>query len=124
MSETRSIISLLLVMLWAESWASMAVLTAVASPKRDEAGLEKGEDELLVHFGSRLEMTLDGISGVRHRDRGCLDGLVGSGRRRVDEPLALVLFDRAAVLADEPFELGVVEPAARDDERRVLFTAA
>ena len=102
MSETSSIISLLLVMLWAVSCASMAPLIAVSLPIADQAGLEERE----------------------HHDVGRLaDGGPVGGRAvefvvigQLDEALALVFLDDAAVLAGEGLELGGVEAAARDDQ--------
>ena len=43
--------------------------------------------------------------------------------RADNEALALVFLDGAAMIADQAFELGIVEAAARDDERGGLVGA-
>ena len=100
MSAMNSIISLLLVMLWAVSWASMALLIARFAADADEAGLEERE-----HDG----MGVSAAAGVVVR------------RRRLDQPLALVFLDHAAVVTRQGLELGGVETAAGHDQAiRVL----
>ena len=55
MSATSSIISLLLVMLWAVSCASIELLIAASLPMADEAGLEERERHAAVPgVGARL----------------------------------------------------------------------
>ncbi len=107
MSLTSSIMSLLLVMLCALIWASMACLTAVLSPKATSPGSRKAIVMLLPWWRVGPASGLRAVASASGRLVARADG---------HEPLAAVLLDRAAVLAGQPFELDDVEAAAGDDE--------
>ena len=98
--------SLLLVMLWAVSCASIELLMAVFAADGHEAGLEERERHRMMSRWCGSDASAD-------RDRlGGLVAVVG----HLHQALALVLFDHAAVLAGERLELCGIEVAAGDDE--------
>src|SRR3954462_14935430 len=89
--------------------------------KSNKSWFEEGKHQVLMHPGRGVQMTLDGV-GVTLIGRLRRSLLLGLRRcRRANNPLALVLLDRTAVLANKALELRIVEPAASHDQGSSLF---